>query len=239
MREVRASSFGGVAEIYERARPGYPPDAVAWLVGDAPRVLDLAAGTGKLTRALAAAGREVVAVEPSTAMLAELRRAAPAAEATVGTAEAIPLPDASVDAVTVAQAFHWFDLQPALREIARVLRPGGVLALVWNTRDDRSPWVARLSELIGTESLRGSELEAEVRRSPLFGPLEHRSFEHAQLLDRSALLDLVASRSLCATRDPEGRVRMFEEVGRVFDEFAADGKLVLPYVVDAYRTVRL
>ena len=157
-RDVRAASFGSVADVYDRARPGYPDEAVRWLVGDAPRrVLDLAAGTGKLTRSLVAAGHDVVAVEPAEEMLAHLRAAVPAAEALVGTAEAIPLPDASVDAVTVAQAFHWFDPPAALREIARVLRPDGALGLVWNTRDEREPWVRRLGELIGSE-MEGPEL---------------------------------------------------------------------------------
>ena len=136
-RETRAASFGAVAAAYDRARPAYPREAVAWLVGDAPRrVLDLAAGTGKLTRQLAAAGHDVVAVELAEEMLAHLRAGVPAAEALVGTAEAIPLADASVDAVTVAQAFHWFDPPLALREIALVLRPGGALVLGLNTRDE-------------------------------------------------------------------------------------------------------
>jgi SAM-dependent methyltransferase len=238
-RERRAASFERVAEIYERARPEYPPDALNWLVGDARRVLDLAAGTGKLTRGLVADGRGVVAVEPSDAMLDELRRAVPGAQALVGTAETIPLPDASVDAVTVAQAFHWFDPQPALAEIARVLRPGGMLGLVWNARDEREPWVQRLSAIVGVERVGTDDLRAEVARSGFFGPLEEATFAHEQRLDRATLLELVGSRSLCATVEPQERDRMLTTVGGVFDEFATDGEVVLPYVVDAFRAQRL
>jgi SAM-dependent methyltransferase len=133
-----AQSFASVAGVYERARPEYPEAAVDWLasrldLGPGRTVVDLAAGTGKLTRMLVPTRARVIAVEPVPEMLAELRRAAPEAQALQGTAEAIPLPDAGADAVTVAQAFHWFDPPRALREIARVLRPGGRLGLIWNT----------------------------------------------------------------------------------------------------------
>jgi SAM-dependent methyltransferase len=238
-RARRAASFEGVAGVYERARPEYPADAVEWLVGDARRVLDLGAGTGKLTRRLLTRGREVVAVDPSGAMLAELRRAVPGIEALVGTAEAVPLPDASFDAVAVAQAFHWFDHGPALAEIARVLRPGGVLAIVWNARDEREPWVQRLGEVIGVERVDTAELRAAVAPSGLFGPLEYATFAHEQRIGRDALLELVASRSYCATREPSERAEILEEVARVFDEFASDGEVLLPYLVDAYRAPRL
>ena len=141
-RERRAGSFGSVAEVYERARPGYPEDAVRWLAGSEPcDVVDLGAGTGKLTRSLVALGHRVTAVEPLPEMLAQLRSAVPGATAVTGTAESMPLADGAADVVTVAQAFHWFDHAAALREIARVLRPGGRIALVWNTRDDTEEWV--------------------------------------------------------------------------------------------------
>jgi SAM-dependent methyltransferase len=148
-----ADGFGQGAEAYERSRPSYPSDAVEVIVeragiGPGSRVLDLAAGTGKLTRLLSATGADVVAVEPVAAMRAELDAAQPGVEALDGTAEAIPLPDASVDAVTVAQAFHWFDPSAALAEIARVLRPGGTLVLVWNTRDRSVDWVRRFGDLL-------------------------------------------------------------------------------------------
>lgn len=238
-REARAESFGGVADAYERARPGYPDEAVRWLLGDAPaRVLDLAAGTGKLTRQLAAAGHDVVAVEPSPEMLARLRVAVPAATALQGRAESIPLPAASVDAVTVGQAFHWFDPPVALPEIARVLRPGGVLGLVWNTRDDGVPWVRRLGELIGSETVTRVEVAEAVGTAEEFGPVEHAAFRLAQRLDRATLLDLVSSRSFCATRAPEDRERVLGAVGALFDEVSTGGVVELPYVTEAFRTRR-
>src|SRR5690349_13499658 len=132
-RRVRAASFGGVADAYERARPGYPEDAVRWLAGEIPcDVVDLGAGTGKLTRRLVDLGHRVTAVEPLPEMLDQLRNAVPEATAVEGGSEAIPLEAGSADVVTVAQAFHWFDQGPALVEIARVLRPVDRVALVWN-----------------------------------------------------------------------------------------------------------
>ncbi|HEX5028163.1 MAG TPA: class I SAM-dependent methyltransferase, partial [Gaiellaceae bacterium] len=128
------TAFAEVAQAYERGRPSYPDDAVRWLVGErACDVVDLGAGTGKLTRILVAHGHRVVAVEPLDAMRSELEAAVPGAHALAGSAEAIPLEDASADVVTSAQAFHWFDHDAALPEIARVLRPDGRIALVWNS----------------------------------------------------------------------------------------------------------
>src|SRR5689334_10252480 len=138
-------AFDRVPSLYDRARPDYPAEAVDWMVaalgvGPESTVVDLAAGTGKLTKALLARARaRVVAVEPSAAMLRRLREVAPTADAIEGTAEAIPLPDATADAVTVAQAFHWFANDTALAEIHRVLRPDGRLALVWNRRVLEAP----------------------------------------------------------------------------------------------------
>jgi SAM-dependent methyltransferase len=238
-REARAASFSGVAEIYERARPGYPDEAVAWLAGPAPRdVVDVGAGTGKLTRGLVAAGHHVVAVDPSEPMLAQLSAAVPGALTLVGTAERVPLPDGAADVVTVAQAFHWFDHEPALRELARVLRPGGTLGLVWNVRDDSMPWVARLSEILGAERLTAAETEEPVITSGLYGPVEHARFVFSQRLDRASLLALVSSRSYCATRPPDEQAAILEQVGRLFDGEASDGTIILPYVTDAFRATR-
>src|SRR5512138_2309603 len=142
-----SSSFGTAAVAYAEHRPDYARAAARWAVEPAPgpRVLDLGAGTGKLTGTLVALGADVVAVEPDPAMLAELRRALPAVRARPGTAEAIPLPDASVDAVLAGNALHWFDLAVARPEMARVLAPGGILAGLWNVLDDRVEWVAALA----------------------------------------------------------------------------------------------
>ena len=234
----RALSFGGVAEQYERARPGYPEDAVDWLVASAQRVVDLAAGTGKLTRQLVARGLDVTAVEPSPGMLAQLRVAVPGVHAVEGRAEEIPLPDESADAVVVAQAFHWFDAPIALREIARVLRPGGALGLIWNDRDDDVPWVARLSSLIGADQDPGADPAELIDPTGLFGPVEERRFRFEHRVDRETLLELVASRSWVAVQGPETRAQILAAVAALYDEVAADDRLVLPYVTYAYRARR-
>lgn len=235
-RRGRASSFGEVADAYERARPEYPADAVRWLVGEEPcDVVDLGAGTGKLTRSLVARGHRATAVEPQAEMLAHLRVAAPAATALEGSAEEIPLPDGSADVVVSAQAFHWFDHDRALPEIARVLRPGGRLALVWNVRDDRVPWVDELSEVIGSESVTDEDGETVIRHSGLFGPLGHASFSLVQRLDRETLHALVLSRSYCAVRTPEERAPVFAAVDRIFDAHADGGTIELPYVTVCSR----
>ncbi|WP_380169155.1 class I SAM-dependent methyltransferase [Jannaschia sp. R86511] len=143
-REQQARSFGAVAEEYDRVRPGYPAEVVRWALGEAPlRVLDLGAGTGKATRVLLEQGHDVVAVEPDPQMRERLRSVSPQVRALAGTGEAVPLPDGSVDAVLVAQAWHWMDHGRAAVEVARVLRPGGVLVLLWNVRDRQDP-VARV-----------------------------------------------------------------------------------------------
>src|SRR5690242_14388063 len=148
-----ARSFGPVAEAYDAARPSYPDEAVSWLVGpgtEPRRILELGAGTGKLTELLVAAGHQVIATDPLPAMLDLLTKRAPGAQALVGTAESIPVASRSIDVVISAQAFHWFDHGPALAEIARVLRPGGTFSLVWNARDEGIPWVRKLGKIIGT-----------------------------------------------------------------------------------------
>jgi len=149
------SSFGAAAAAYAEHRPNYARAAVRWAVelAPGPRVLDLGAGTGKLTAALVAVGAEVIAVEPDPAMLTELRRALPAVRALPGSAEAIPLPDASVDAVLAGHALHWFDMDVAGPEIARVLVPGGVLAGLWNVMDNRVDWVADLELVSGSAAI--------------------------------------------------------------------------------------
>ena len=137
-----------------------------------------------------------------------------------GSAEAIPLPDASADVVVSAQAFHWFDHATAVPEIARVLRPDGRLALVWNTRDDREPLVAKLSELIGSETVEDADVEEPIVASDLFGPVERATFSFVQRLDRDGLLDLVLSRSYCAVLTAEERAPVLAAVEQLFDEHA-------------------
>jgi ubiquinone/menaquinone biosynthesis C-methylase UbiE len=239
-RRGRASSFGAVADAYERARPEYPEAAVRWLAGDKPAdVVDLGAGTGKLTRGLIALGHRVTAVEPLAEMLERLRRVVPAAQAVTGSAEQIPLRDASADVVVCAQAFHWFDHQAALQEMARVLRPGGRLALVWNTRDGREPWTASLSSTIGSETVESRDAVDPIVASGLFGPVEQASFPFAQRLGREELLDLVRSRSYCAVMRPTEREQVLARVDELYDTHAGPDGVDLPYVTECFRAPRL
>jgi len=231
------TAFAEVAGAYERGRPGYPEDAVRWLSGDEPRdVVDLGAGTGKLTRALVELGHRVTAIEPLPEMLELLPAAAPGAGAILGSAEIIPLPDAHADVVTCAQSFHWFDHPVALPEIARVLRPEGRLALVWNSRDDAEPWVTRLSSIIGSETVKEGDTAALIDASGLFGPVETAVFRFEQLLNRETLLELVLSRSYCAKLPLAEREPILEAVGRLYDEEAGLDGLRLPYVTECFRS---
>ena len=233
------TAFAEVAGAYERGRPGYPEDAVRWLVGDEPRdVVDLGAGTGKLTRALVALGHRVTAIEPLPEMLEQLPAAAPGAFAILGSAEIIPLPDAHADVVTCAQSFHWFDHRVALPEIARVLRPRGRLALVWNTRDEEEPWVAKLSALIGNEAVGENDSNTPIDASGLFEPVETAVFRFEQLLDRETLLDLVLSRSYCAKLPQAERAPILEAVSELYDETAGPDGLRLPYLSECFRAKR-
>jgi ubiquinone/menaquinone biosynthesis C-methylase UbiE len=243
-RRAQGLSFGSVADVYERSRPGYPDEAVRWLAGDEPcDVVDLGAGTGKLTRSLVALGHRVTAVEPLPEMLAQLRDAVPDAVPLTGTAESIPLADASADVVTAAQAFHWFDHAIALPEIARVLRPAGRLALVWNARDDAEAWVKDFSDTIVARSTfrKGGVAVAagKIDASGLFGPVEHAEFANAQTLRRSELLELVRSRSQCAILPEEERRPVLERVDRLFDTHAVDGSLTMPYVTECFRAAKI
>lgn len=238
--EIRhhARSFAGVAKAYDRARPSYPVDAATWLVGgQRSTVLELGAGTGKLTELLVDAGHDVIATDPLPEMLERLRERVPAARVAVASAEGIPVASRSVDVVVCAQAFHWFDHDLALPEIARVLRPGGVLALVWNARDEGIPWVRKLSAIIGSADNR-VDLAAPAEHSDHFGPLEHEEFRFWQSLRRDDLFDLVRSRSYVALLDDTGRDELLARVGALYDDYGRgpDG-MQLPYVTRCYRTV--
>lgn len=235
-----AHSFGGVAEAYERGRPSYPAEAVRWMLGEQPRsVLELGAGTGKLTRVLVELGHDVHATDPDPAMLALLDERVPGARSAVASAEDVPLGDASVDAVIAAQAFHWFDLDRAIPEIARVLRPGGRLCLVWNQRDEKIPWVRRLGTLIGTQDQLRDPAQSLIV-SQLFGFVEEDEFTHWQTVDRRTIQDLVLSRSNVAVLDEEGRAAKLAEVLAFYDDFGRgmDG-MQLPYVTRCFRATVL
>jgi SAM-dependent methyltransferase len=232
-----AHSFGEVADAYDRGRPTYPREAAAWLTADAPvSVLELGAGTGKLTEQLVALGHDVHATDPDAAMLAKLSQRLPEVRTSQASAEEIPAGDRSYDVVVCAQAFHWFDLDKALPEIARVLKAGGLLSLVWNERDERVPWVRRLGAIIGTqEQLR--EPAAALDGSALFGELEEAEFRFRQQVDQHTIKDLVVSRSNIATLPPERREAKIAEVVALYGEYGRgmDG-MQLPYAARCFRT---
>ncbi|MFW2513962.1 class I SAM-dependent methyltransferase [Demequina sp. SO4-13] len=237
---THATSFGAAAGDYERGRPGYPADAVAWLLPASPRrVLDLGAGTGKLTALVAAVADHVVAVDPDPAMLDTLSQSLPDVVTSVGRAESIPLPDASMDAVVLGQAWHWVDTDAASTEIARVLRPGGTLGLVWNIRDSREPWVARLGN-----AMRGSAAEQLIEgEGPRVGPpldgLERRTWEWVRRTDAGGVRAMARSRSHYIMGDQEYRARVDRDVEAVLAGLQSpEREVLLPYVTHAYRAYR-
>jgi SAM-dependent methyltransferase len=239
-RPVHASSFGAAAGSYRRGRPGYPPSAVEWMVPPgATRVLDLAAGTGQLTRSLAEAGLTVTAVEPSAGMREQLAAAVPAARVLAGSAEQIPFPDGSVDAVTVAHAWHWFDADRAVPEIARVLVPGGTLSLVWNLRDETEPWVAALGAILHRHAAQVIDSAPEIGAP--FGPPERIEVRWRQPVTRQDVVDLVASRSYVISMTPGERERVLGEVAELLADHPAlreCDRVEMPYVARCTR-VRL
>ncbi len=241
-----ARSFDGVADAYQRARPSYPAAAVGWVLERAPgrRAVDLAAGTGKLTQVLVAAGAEVTAVEPLPNMRAQLERTLPGLSALEGSAEAIPLGSGSADAVLVAQAFHWFEADRALREIARVLVPGGVLGLLWNLRDERVPWVAALTAALdgaGDVLARSRQLAAAPLHHPAFTDVEREEFPNPEPFDRARLVEWAASTSSVATLTPPERERTLAAIGRLADEhpdLRGVASFTMPYVTVVVRATR-
>jgi len=258
VRLRRGSSFGAVAADYATHRPTYADDAIRWclrpVTGDGTRqvrVVDLGAGTGILTRSIAALGAGVVAVEPDRDMLAELRRQLPSVRAEQGSAEAIPLPDGSADAVLAGQAMHWFDLTAALPEIARVLVPGGVLAGLWNVDDDRVDWVARLAELSMGEaantllrwraSAGKSRTEAVILDGgELFEPAAEGEFGNEQQRTAESLVATLGTHSKLLTMDGDERARVLARVGEFLRQQpqTASGEFALPLVTVAVRAQR-
>jgi SAM-dependent methyltransferase len=206
----RASSFGSQAAAYAEYRPDYPAELLAWALAPLRgsgrlRVVDIGAGTGKLTGGLLAQDVDVVAVEPDPAMLAELTSRFPQVDAKSGTAEDIPLPDSSVHAAFAGQALHWFDLDRALPEIRRVLRPGGFLAAVWNSYDDRVPWVAEFCQISGAVDSSGKLVNGDTLE-PL-GRTEVVEFPHLVRRTADTLVATVATQSAVLVSTPAERER--------------------------------
>ena len=234
----RALSFAAVADAYDRARPSYPMAAAEWLTGRVPStVVELGAGTGKFTDLLVTLGHDVLATDPLDEMLAHLRLRHPELRVATAPAEQIPAATRSVDTVVAAQSFHWFDHERALREVARVLKPEGRIALVWNQRDERVPWVRKLGELISGQEQDVDPSDVLVG-SRHFGYVEETAFRHWQPLRRGELRDLALSRSNVAVLDPSAQERLLRMVDELFDAYSRgpDG-LLLPYVARCFRAV--
>ena len=257
VHDVAASGFGAEADAYERARPSYPPDAVAWLVATpcglraGARICDLAAGTGKFTRLLVPhlAGAELLAVEPVEGMRTLLSRSLPDVPVAAATAEALPFVDGSLAGIAVAQAFHWFDARAALAEFHRVLQPGGRLALVWNARDRSVPWVDELWSIMDRVEKRAPwRAHDEWRESafvdtPWFTPLTEATFHHEQVVTPDDVVERVRSVShvaVLATRPAGGGARRGADAAAQRSRPPSAAKqLAIPYRVDAYWAERI
>jgi SAM-dependent methyltransferase len=242
----RRLTFGAHADEYELARPEWPPEAARWFVPDEARfVVELGAGTGKLTRALSGLGVRVAAVEPDPRMLAVLREGG--LDGMPGSAEEIPFADGDVDAVVAGSCIHWFELERALPEIHRVLRPGGRFGFGWNGRDGRNPTIARMNEVIyalapGRARWRERDWASEVTAAGLFGDVEHAVFEHVHELPREALDAHLWSYATIAALPEDDRKQLFAAVAEILDsdlEVSDGARLRLPFAVPAFRATRV
>lgn len=248
VHETAGAGFERGADEYERGRPSYPQTAVediasALRLGPDLVVTDIAAGTGKLTRLLLPTGATVVAVEPVAAMRAMLSKTAPSAIPVAAVAEAMPFDDESLDAATVAQAFHWFEAEVALAEIARVLRPGGGMALIWNERDMAVPWQVELKQLMtriaGTEMARYRSGEGVWERAlaadARFTPVDHRRYANDVEMDRSTFAARISSTSYVSALDNAARIAVVDEALRLAP---LGERIVEKYVTEVYLCSR-
>lgn len=240
--EQHARSFGSAVDAYEHGRPGYPAEVADWLVPPAAeRLVDVGAGTGKFTRTLLGRGAEVVAVEPDAAMRSRLATLLPDVRALDGTGEAIPLPDASADLVSFAQSWHWVDPEAGVAEVTRVLRPGGVLGLVWNVRDESSDWAQRLGDVITRPEAQRMAYDDESAVGGPFLTREHRVFTWVHEQDRSAFLDMVLSRSYVIVLPDAERAELRRAVEELLDthpETAGRESVLVPYRTHVHRYER-
>lgn len=251
-RSEMATSFGRAAGSYEAGRPGYPAAVVRWMLQPAVaastgrvRVADVGAGTGKLTRTLlgadAGAPIDVLAIDPDARMLEALAASIPGVPTAVGTAERLPLADGSVDAIVLGQAWHWVDPEAGAVEIARVLRPGGVLGLVWNIRDAQVPWVARMTEIMHRSNAEALLEQGGPRVPAPFIGLERVSVAWSRPMTADALMEMARSRSYLITAPADERARIETELRAFVDalpELRDGGAIELPYRTHAFRTVR-
>ena len=251
MHDLAATGFGTMGQLYERVRPDYPADAVATLIAElgvarGTVVVDVGAGTGKLTRSLTPTGATVIAVEPLADMRARLIETAPRAVPFDGTAEAMSLRSGSADAIVCAQAFHWFDGPRALAEFHRVLRPSGGVGLIWNVRDTRVPWVAELETIIASvEPDRPDHQTGKWRAAwdttELFTPLDQRTFVNAQVLSSEGVVDRVASVSSVSVLSAEQQEAIFARVRELVSahpETRGRAEIRLPYRTEVYLSRR-
>ncbi|GLZ62013.1 MULTISPECIES: class I SAM-dependent methyltransferase [Micromonospora] len=241
---TQALSFGMAAADYDRFRPRYPDSAVRWALdglGDSARVVDLGAGTGILTRGVLDLGHRVTPVEPDPQMRAQLDAATPGTTALAGGAESLPLPDLAADAVVVGQAYHWFDRERAHAEIARVLRPGGTFAPIWNLRDDRVGWVAELGRIAHLGDNAGDVVGRYTDFGPAFGAIELGEFTHHVTLTPDELVAMLHTRSYWLTAPAQRRAAIDRELRALFDshpDLAGRASVDLPYRTVVLRARR-
>jgi len=245
VHRAAAVGFQRGADAYRRGRPDYPPEAIDFVVheagiGPGRQVLDLAAGTGALTRSLVETGAWVAAAEPIEAMRSILAASVHGAYPCAAVAEALPFANGTFDAVTVAQAFHWFDASRARDEVRRVLRGRGHLVAMWNVRDDDDPLHADLTALMqpyreATPSHRGEAWRAAFDGSSGFEPLERSSFSMVHRVDPDGLVDRVLSVSFMAALEEAERTVVEQRVRTLAGDRA---EIVLPYRTEVWATTR-